>query len=332
MSCPICHGATYFKLSLSFGHKEGLPPTINLRECVTCDFAFTEPRNTDYGKYYANNINSHIDVSAGQIEILKPFVSAKSCVLDIGCGNGELIERLSPFIAEGRGVDFSVEKKSEGNIHFSKNTNLMFWQQFNFIIMSHVLEHVVDLDIFLRCTELLNDDGLLYIEVPDVSRYADYLRREYLYYIDRLHVNHFTHKSLSKLMDKFGFMAVQLGQRDIEYKDGLYPAFYMVFKKRQEWLDKYIELEKKKVLGIPLDQEIVVYGGGDNFWRWRRNGPLHDYTIAAIVDRNGGFGSTEEDIAVEKYSQLPWLVTVSWGAEEVRDRLLAKGVKQVALI
>ena len=79
---------------------------------------------------------------------------------------------------------------------------------------------------------LLTKDGLLYIEVPDSLQYANYNRKEFLYYFDRLHVNHFTPQSLVRLLTPTGFGYLQHFEYGFPYRDGQdYPALGMLLSK-----------------------------------------------------------------------------------------------------
>lgn len=238
--CPICQGRAEPLLELSFSERDWLPGTISLASCSECDFAFTSPADPDeYARYYSettNDLLSQDDPSSEEWERYRTqagFLSSLLArqepkrVLDIGCGSGGLLRTLQVLFGQHHyhGVDPNVEvhTTSEG-ITFGRS-----WQQleetFDLIVVSHALEHIVDLEEFSSLRRLLAPSGSLYIEVPDASRYADFPRREYLYYIDRLHINHFTPLSLKRLMGNWGLSVTWSGRHDFQYKDREpYPA------------------------------------------------------------------------------------------------------------
>jgi predicted SAM-dependent methyltransferase len=103
-------------------------------------------------------------------------------------------------------------------------------KKFDLIILSHVLEHIRDLgDAIQIVKSKLTKKGLIYIEVPDASRYNKFYVVPY-YYIDYEHINHFSKNSLNYLMQQFGFKSIETNQGEIKLnKQNEYPYFYSLF-------------------------------------------------------------------------------------------------------
>jgi SAM-dependent methyltransferase len=70
-------------------------------------------------------------------------------------------------------------------------------RQFDLIVLSHVAEHLRDLDWLPRLATLLAPGGRLYIEVPDPRGYRCDPRPPY-YYFDSEHINHFSPLALAQ--------------------------------------------------------------------------------------------------------------------------------------
>lgn len=135
-------------------------------------------------------------------------------VFEVGTGAGGI---LIPFKNAGfnvYGVDYDIEYLKMG-----KKAGLTLLQggveelryldvKADIIILSHVLEHVSDLDRMLRLLKkCLNPEGIIYIEVPGIysipKNYPDFLR-----YLQNAHLYYFTLSSLTQIVSKNGFELV----------------------------------------------------------------------------------------------------------------------------
>ncbi len=150
------------------------------------------------------------------------FLKRETSVLDIGCGTGRLIGRLKEVgFARVCGLDQSAVAAEIARREYAVEvrTGSVFDEQegrFGLAIVCHVLEHIVDLPTCLRrIYALLEDDGMTYIEVPDVrqfDRFVDpassgpwiYVRDLFTHFTPG-HVNFFSTVSLRNLMTRFGF-------------------------------------------------------------------------------------------------------------------------------
>jgi 2-polyprenyl-3-methyl-5-hydroxy-6-metoxy-1,4-benzoquinol methylase len=105
-----------------------------------------------------------------------PYVG-KGRVLDIGSGNGFFLAMLRHYGWEVRGVDMSASaaettRREFGiDVHVGEVTDDVFErEQFDFVHMSHVIEHVPSpMVVLARVRELLRPGGLLYIETPNIA-------------------------------------------------------------------------------------------------------------------------------------------------------------------
>lgn len=113
-------------------------------------------------------------ISLGQL--IKKGISFKSRILDVGCGSGEFLHRLSrigfknllgidPFIEEDircpDGVE--IQKKSIYSIH----------TEFDLIMFHHSFEHMSDpLGVLCAVNQNLSEGGLCIIRIPIVTSYA----------------------------------------------------------------------------------------------------------------------------------------------------------------
>lgn len=325
--CPICGSESPSILQLRFNRKMNLPTEVRIRHCGSDNFLFVAGGSRDhYDEYYKSLANDsyHAEVAAGAIrspiaklqqkclrDLLGKFFSHPRDVLDFGCGEASLLAELASEFPNSTFEGFDPSPASQIGCQKAKElglNNLAISDvkpsegEYDLIIASHVLEHLLDFELLRSWNSLLAEDGRLYVEVPNSLRYASHERLEFLYYFDRLHVNHFTPQSLTRLLAAHGFGYVGHFEYQFPYRDGKeYPALGMLFRKGGDEVDisslsilqaakVYItqEQEKAKALNEQLRtfDGVLVWGGGDNFHRSIENGgPLSNLPNIVVLDK-----------------------------------------------
>ena len=96
-------------------------------------------------------------------------------ILDIGCGGGLLSEPMCRLGAEVTAIDASKKNISVANLHSKKNNlkvkyictspeKLKIKKKFDVILNMEIIEHVEDINFFIRsCSKLLKKDGLMFV-------------------------------------------------------------------------------------------------------------------------------------------------------------------------
>ncbi len=96
-------------------------------------------------------------------------------ILDIGCGGGLLSEPMSRLGASVTGIDASSKNIKIAKLHSKKSKlrinyvatspeKLMKKKKFDVILNMEIVEHVEDIDFFLKsCSKLLKKNGLMFI-------------------------------------------------------------------------------------------------------------------------------------------------------------------------
>jgi len=96
-------------------------------------------------------------------------------LLDIGCGGGLLSEPMSRLGADVTGIDASEKNIQVAKLHAKKNNlkinyltaspeNLKIDRKFDVILNMEIIEHVEDVDIFLKsCSSLLKKEGIMFV-------------------------------------------------------------------------------------------------------------------------------------------------------------------------
>ena len=103
----------------------------------------------------------------------KPLSGIK--ILDIGCGGGLLSEPMSRMGANVTGIDASDKNIKIAKLHSKKNKlkinyicsspeKLKITKKFDVILNMEIVEHVEDIDFFLKsCSKLLKKNGLMFV-------------------------------------------------------------------------------------------------------------------------------------------------------------------------
>ena len=103
----------------------------------------------------------------------KPLSGIK--ILDIGCGGGLLSEPMSRMGANVTGIDACDKNIKIAKLHSKKNKlkinylcsspeKLKIEKKFDVILNMEIVEHVEDIDFFLKsCSKLLKKNGLMFV-------------------------------------------------------------------------------------------------------------------------------------------------------------------------
>ena len=121
-------------------------------------------------KYIIDKCSSHFKLNKQENKIL-----SKLKILDIGCGGGLVCEPLTRLGAQVTGIDASYKNIEVAKIH-AKKSNLKIKylnaspeknkinEKFDVILNLEVVEHVDNLDLFLKSSsELLKKNGIMFI-------------------------------------------------------------------------------------------------------------------------------------------------------------------------
>lgn len=175
--------------------------------------------NEKFSDYFHSRMISADSYSSYQLprHLIKILPEDKeSHILDFGCGFGQITEALikegyrnvSGYDIEPSAIDYCVANKIPiiDSREFLRNTSDKK-KKFDFIIISHVLEHIhktkiIDTLEILR--ELLSDNGKIYIAVPNAQSSTNC----YWAYEDFTHETLFTGGSLYYVLSKSGFRKI----------------------------------------------------------------------------------------------------------------------------
>lgn len=334
-NCPVCdyaNGKVLHTQKFSLPGNSVLPKDYDVVSCENCGFCFADSSasQTDYDKYY-NEMSKYEDKNTGTgggispldklrmdivVDLLSQFINDKNVsIVDIGCANGGM---LNCFNEKGftnlTGIDISQKcvenvralgyKSIFGGIFNLENLE---GTRFDCLIVSHVLEHIRDLSAGVKnLASLVNEDGLIYVEVPDASNYHQYYFVPY-YYFDCEHINHFNITALKNLFLSQAFECIYFEEKSIVVSDDKsYPVLRSIFKKTKnntkltfekdnqvlESIKKYIQLSELQSSANLLNELIVsrepvmVWGAGMYTLRLLEEGILDKCNIQSFIDKD----------------------------------------------
>jgi 2-polyprenyl-3-methyl-5-hydroxy-6-metoxy-1,4-benzoquinol methylase len=225
--------------------------------CEHCGAAFydTPSRQSDYDRYYRGNAYYYTSENIGSggstpadrqrfaalARRLAPCIPRPdAAIFDIGCAKGGLLAVLAEHGHERLyGVDMLpscidyVRKVRGMAAEIGSALALPFPEvRADVLIYSHIVEHVIDLQMLMTsASEKLSEDGIVYVEVPDASRYGEGSVHPYQdLYLE--HVNHFDRATLVSQFQAGGFSAVSTGETLLEaLPQGGGPCLWGIFRK-----------------------------------------------------------------------------------------------------
>ena len=229
-----CDCGNKFENLILISEKDRYGLHVETRICPRCGLLMTNPRmnqesyNHFYEKYYRSlySDDSNVDLDVFYSEQHKHGVRIGRYLLDSGCGlkNARVLEigtgmggilsgiKEVESSVEVKGIDLGTEYIEEGKkrgvklaVGDSSSEAKLNTKCYDIVILSHVLEHFLDIDLELEnISKLLKEEGILYIEVPGIleihKTYIDILE-----FLQNAHIRHFSLKTLQNTLNRNGY-------------------------------------------------------------------------------------------------------------------------------
>ncbi len=333
--CPICGGADRRVLfHQEFAAVDRATPVTgyDVVVCGRCGGSYADgiPDQPAFDRYYRDMSRYEYAQRAGAeseydsrrlaliADIIGPHLPSPDVrILDVGCASGRLLANLRDRgFAKGTGLDPSPACAAAAARLYAIDVRTMTLaemagagERFDVVIMVGVLEHLRDLDdAFSQLRALLSESGLLYVEVPDVTAFADWPNAPYQDF-SLEHINFFSPISLSNLMRRHGFTAVHLEQnhREQSYKtvmsnlSGMYRRApesardqVQLDPETTKGLERYLsqcaaddERLRARIAGVVDGKRpILVWGVGTHTSRLMATSRLAEADIVAFIESN----------------------------------------------
>jgi methionine biosynthesis protein MetW len=240
VACDLCDSLEIEKTSIIQDCLFGVPGNFSLRKCKKCGTLYLSPRPKReeivrlYRKYYnyrkvsrGNSLRVWLRKNArlrtiyhainGEYiaEILR---KSKGKVLDVGCGNGVLLEDLRENGCVAMGVELNPDNVSIAKVKgfevFCGSLEDARYQDntFDVVIVNHVLEHVPSpIKTMKEIWRILKPGGKVFIQTPNEESYMRKIFGKYWtgWHIP-FHFNYFSQRTIRKLSLLAGFKVLQL--------------------------------------------------------------------------------------------------------------------------
>jgi 2-polyprenyl-3-methyl-5-hydroxy-6-metoxy-1,4-benzoquinol methylase len=270
--CPVCNSHEYEKIEkINFLLFEEHPISkgYDLVQCKICSFIYADVKVSQIElDHYYSNISKYEDkqISTGggyniydkerlagvAIYLSNLFTDKNIKIADVGCAIGGLLEQLKKLGFDNiTGIDPSkscveITKNEKGIdcLHSSLFDLNDSFGTYDLIIISHVWEHILDLETAINSLEkILSPNGYIYIECPNAMNYKNTIHAP-LQELNTEHINHFYEKGFLNFFGLRNYKCIDIGNKIVKIASGEdYDALYGVFQKSSTNLDYKIQFD-----------------------------------------------------------------------------------------
>lgn len=231
MLCPACEGRARAHSPLRTHHAPHNLETYTLQDCPTCQMKFWWPLQADPSVYAEEGFEAYADYHSGKRPfprwaepLFRHLPTPAGRALDVGCGDGAVLRRLSESGFDPHGIDLDPKSvaiaRGKFDLTNAKTMTLDEFErecigsglQFDLITFFEVLEHQDSPRSFLRQIHRLGRPGAVIAgSVPNRNRFAAGLDRKLSDGdLPPHHFLWFSANSLRGLLERSGFEAVEV--------------------------------------------------------------------------------------------------------------------------
>lgn len=302
--CPLCqHQYSFNLLSLSYAlfADSPLSPTVKLVACENCGFVFYDTPSTesDFDRFYQDHYFIHAyDTSHDYHEndeyynfllevIARGEIDSSSTIVDVGCGQGQLLRALSlRGFNNLTGIELCEDyvgrhiNDAYTVCHGSALVAPDFKIHADLLIYKHIFEHFFSPNAAVStASKMLALNGYVMVAVPDASLYNSFDEYSPLNYFTLEHINHFDVHHIESLFGFQGFEMVFSSTRMLDIKEDFpVPIMYCLFRKQKykqhkiqknfelaenmlNWFDSSDSLNTEKLEVLKKNQQDVYVWG-----------------------------------------------------------------------
>ncbi len=330
--CPLCHSSVEDELfSLYdfqfFTDQQGCNRADHRVVCCQqCGLIYTNPCYTPAGfQLLFDKAGCSYGHTAGRIGEQVAWLNGQfpiaQSLLDVGCGNGDLLKALPQTLAR-HGIDIDEQTlnrvaQDAPGIDFSvcDFNGLKGLPQVDVITMFHVLEHLPDPDDFLAQLRSLSKPSVaLVVEVPVVDRAAELQDRDVVGFFTVQHLTHFSKNTLERMLAKNGWRVVHAEamagyngwrvvaeQGPVQTDVGNDASGLIAARSYLEVWKQNVELVKRRIATLNGAPRIMIWGAGQH--------TEYLTLLTALFELNASFVVVDSDPMKQgyEYHSLPVL-------------------------
>ncbi|MBA8888381.1 SAM-dependent methyltransferase [Dokdonella fugitiva] len=205
--------------------------TYTLQQCPDCDLQFWWPLQADPTVYEGEGFEAYVDYHSGKRPFprwAEPLFAAlppgRGRALDIGCGDGAVLHRLSQVGYEPHGIDldeksvavardkFRLSNVAVSTLDAYEDARRVDGERFDLVTFFEVLEHQdAPLEFLAQVRRLCRPGGVVAGSVPNRDRFlARFDRRLGDGDLPPHHFLWFSRVSLIRLLERAGFIDVEV--------------------------------------------------------------------------------------------------------------------------
>lgn len=232
LACKVCASKSE-RLFLKCSDCQFRSKKVELFQCQECSAIFVRPQPTQkkLSSYYAQDYYNKPSFLLTIIQSLRPhfFDGLKTGkLLDVGCGSGHFLESMQKKGWKCTGTEVSDSskpflekiKKNQIDVFYGNLLDASFASgSFDLISFWHVLEHLpVPSGELSYAHKILKKNGHVFIAVPNIESASFALFKCNWLHLDApRHLNHFSPKTLSLLLEKNGFSVEKISHFSFEF-------------------------------------------------------------------------------------------------------------------
>ena len=229
-----CHACTSQKFARLLGTTDG---SLRLNRCLSCGFVYLASwqqsleRFGELYEYYGGLSEEDVRLrhspqnQARQRELLKALAlySRRRRLLDVGCGEGQLLQTAQEEGWTSIGIDLSeaaIRLCRERGLSVSRRDLFdpsLDDKRFDAVVMSELIEHVpAPGRFFSRAEELLDEGGILYVTTPNFGSLARRMLGADWSVIHPEHIGYFERSTLkATVLEQTGLQVVKIDADNI---------------------------------------------------------------------------------------------------------------------
>jgi SAM-dependent methyltransferase len=238
MKCPMCKGlkiSSHEKIKSAKITDSYLYKDIIIKICNDCGHLFNELTESEIRSlrpyYLKEYYDSKFSFTKSENELFAIDFKDKSRLI---VNQNDVLKYISNLI-------YFNENKYDDDL------------KYDFIALDQFLEHCWDIEtVFVSINKLLNNQGLLYISVPDGSKYKNIPHSDFK--LIKEHIHHFNKKSIIDFFVRNGFTLKETDSNDIDLMNGKLkmPNLELLFQKNDV---KF----KDGIFCYPVGREFLYY-------------------------------------------------------------------------
>lgn len=243
-------------------------------KCKNCHLIYMNPMEeaSKTNEYYFKAKNTHaptiresyLRTAKSQVHLIQKYASGTN-LLDIGCAQGFFLFSASQAGYTAKGIEISQDAAEYARMEFGLDVEAKPFEELRFadnhfdvVTLWQVLEHVpYPLVILREVHRILKPGGLLVVSTPNIEGIPAKILRKRWWDIKRLHINQFTTKTLTEILQNGGFKNIS----SVSYRG--FVSLSILLTMMLKYLNAYERLKAlfnpNSILGKVLNKIMLIY-------------------------------------------------------------------------